>query len=323
MPGIGNGLPEYRAALEGLQKNPVAIPRQPGKSKDQRQRQTGWIASWFPRSISWTGTGISPPFPACALYRIFNPVTGLIGNTRYREFGPNRSTDVLQHHPEKQHPVCPRIFNPDLYLDDNTSSAHQKIALGRELFFDKVVFDSKHSFFFPTPKSVHRWINNHVWQSTVFPLRPQRSTIWNAACSGESFPQQTSSLENQVMQVLNNANRNAWLSAKRRKDPARPEYASLRPGYRGLIPEKRHGISATRSPVTGVRGCVNAGSTNMQGVRFSQQSQRLYEILFMVRQMRHLSFYAFIQRNKPPIIIIQKQNLLIGVPTGTTKDAQL
>ncbi len=102
----------------------------------------------------------------------------------------------------------PGIFDPHRFLDDNTSSA-EKIILGRKLFYEKQLSKNKKrscaSCHVPG-KAFTDGLKTSVALDGHSPLPRNAPTIWNVALQRSLFVDSRSrNLEDQVMQVLNNA----------------------------------------------------------------------------------------------------------------------
>ena len=103
---------------------------------------------------------------------------------------------------------APGIFDVNKYLDDNTTSI-DKIELGRKLFFEKQLSkDNKRSCAtcHDPAKAFTDGLSTSVAIDGHTALPRNAPTLWNAALQRNLFLDNRSfSLEDQVMQVLNNA----------------------------------------------------------------------------------------------------------------------
>jgi cytochrome c peroxidase len=138
-----------------------------------------------------------------------DPVTQIVGNYKQAKgYGENRSPMFYSTIKKNNGLFAKDIFDSNKYLDDNTTSA-DKVRLGRRLFFDKQLstdnkrscatcHDPSKAFTDGFAKSIA--IDGH----TVLPRNAP--TLWNAALQRNLFLDNRSfSLEDQVMEVLNNA----------------------------------------------------------------------------------------------------------------------
>lgn len=138
-----------------------------------------------------------------------NPVTRLVGEVKkQRGFNDNRSPLYYSTIIKNNTLFTPGAFNVNRYLDDNTTSA-EKIEMGRKLFFDtKLSSDGKRSC--ATCHDPRRAFTDGLATSTALdghsPLTRNAPTLWNVALQRNLFlDSRSNSLEDQVMQVLNNA----------------------------------------------------------------------------------------------------------------------
>lgn len=143
------------------------------------------------------------------IMQYLNPVTQII--TDYKKakgFGENRSPMFYSTIKKNSTLFAMGIFDANKYLDDNTTTP-EKIALGKKLFFDTQLsagsqrscatcHDPAKAFTDGLPVSIA--IDGHT------KLPRNAPTIWNAALQRNLFADSRSvSLEDQVLQVLNNA----------------------------------------------------------------------------------------------------------------------
>jgi len=138
-----------------------------------------------------------------------NPITGIVG--RYKQakgFGENRSPMFYSTIKKNNTLFATGIFDANKYLDDNTTSA-EKIELGRRLFFEQQLSaDNKRSC--ATCHNPAKAFTDGLATSVAIdghtPLPRNAPTLWNAGLQRNLFLDNRSfSLEEQVMQVLNNA----------------------------------------------------------------------------------------------------------------------
>jgi cytochrome c peroxidase len=170
-----------------------------------------------------------------------NPVTNMIG--RYKtanNYLDNQATLFYSAIKKNNTLFAPSAFDPYRFLDDNTSSP-SKIELGRKLFFEKGLSSNSQR----SCASCHqpeKAFTDGLKTSTALdghsPLLRNAPTILNAALQRALFlDSRSSNLEDQVMQVLNNANEmhgSAIETAKKIID--QQEYKPL---YEKAYPDKR------------------------------------------------------------------------------------
>lgn len=327
----GNGLPECRAALEGVQKILSLyhdnLEKQIGDKANRLDRLLVSAFNFLDRYRDFNA------FPRMRFIQEYlNPVTGLIGEYKeYREFGPNRSPMFYSTIRKNNTLFAPGIFNPDLYLDDNTSSA-QKIALGRKLFFDKKLSsDNKHSCAscHDPKKAFTDGLTTSVAIDGHSPLRRNAPTIWNAALQRNLFLDSRSpSLEEQVMQVLNNASEMHGSAQKAaEKILLDPEYSTL---YAQAYPRSDPGKAAQN--VCNAIACyertliaLNARfDKHMRGIpSLSQQEINGFNLFMGKAKCGTCHFMPLFSGAKPPRYYYTETEV-IGVPDkNLKKDARL
>ena len=204
-----NGLPECEAAMTGVQKILLLYEADIKETEKDKSRQLyGLLNSakdYLKRNTDFNA------FDRMRFIRAYlNPVTQIIGDYKQKKgFGENRSPMYYSTIKKNNTLFAPGIFDVKKYLDDNTTSP-DKIKLGQKLFFDKQLSrDNKRSCAschqpgkaFTDGLSTSLAIDGHT------PLPRNAPTLWNAALQRNLFLDNRSfSLEDQVMQVLNNAN---------------------------------------------------------------------------------------------------------------------
>lgn len=138
-----------------------------------------------------------------------NPVTQFVGEVKNkRGFVDNRSVFFYSSITKNNSLFAPGVFDVNKYLDDNTTSK-EKIELGQKLFFEpKLSADGKRSC--ATCHNPAKAFTDGLATSMAIDGHSQLTrnapTLWNAALQRNLFlDNRSSSLEDQVMQVLNNA----------------------------------------------------------------------------------------------------------------------
>jgi cytochrome c peroxidase len=138
-----------------------------------------------------------------------NPLSQLVGEVKKkRGFVDNRSIFFYSSITKNNTLFAPGVFDVNKYLDDNTTSK-EKIELGQKLFYEpKLSADGKRSCAtchnpakaFTDGLATSKAIDGHSLLTRNAP------TLWNAALQRNLFLDNRSiSLEDQVIQVLNNA----------------------------------------------------------------------------------------------------------------------
>ncbi|MEP7237117.1 MAG: cytochrome c peroxidase [Ferruginibacter sp.] len=138
-----------------------------------------------------------------------NPVTELVGSVKKKlGFVDNRSPFFYSGINKNNTLFAPSAFDVNKYLDDNTTSG-EKIELGQKLFYEPLLSaDGKRSC--ATCHNPAKAFTDGLATSTALDGHSQLTrnapTLWNAALQRNLFlDNRSSSLEDQVMQVLNNA----------------------------------------------------------------------------------------------------------------------
>jgi cytochrome c peroxidase len=138
-----------------------------------------------------------------------NPVTKIVGEYKQAKgFFENKSPMFYSTIKKNNTLFEPGIFDVNKYLDDNTTSV-EKAILGKKLFFDKQLsIDNKRSC--ATCHNPAKAFTDGLASSVAIDghtaLPRNAPTLWNAALQRNLFlDSRSQSLEDQVMQVLNNA----------------------------------------------------------------------------------------------------------------------
>ena len=138
-----------------------------------------------------------------------NPITAIVGTYKKEKgFSENRSPMFYSTIKKDNTLFAAGIFNANKYLDDNTTSA-EKIALGKKLFFDKQLSAGNQrscATCHNPAKAFTDGLTTSIAVDGHTALPRNAPTLWNAALQRNLFLDSRSiSLEDQVMQVLNNA----------------------------------------------------------------------------------------------------------------------
>ncbi|GAB2828715.1 cytochrome c peroxidase [Ferruginibacter profundus] len=200
-----NGLPECGAALNGLQKI-TAIFKNNFDTKEYAQLQ-----ALFNDALHYIQQHNNfNSFNRMEFIRVYlNPVTAIIARYKMaRGLGENKSPMFYSSIKKSNTLFDVGIFDVNKYLDDNTISP-EKIALGKRLFFDtQLSVDNKRSCAtcHNPAKAFTDGLSTSVAMDGHTALPRNAPTIWNAALQRNLFfDNRSPSLEDQVMQVLNNA----------------------------------------------------------------------------------------------------------------------
>lgn len=138
-----------------------------------------------------------------------NPITEIVSTyKKTKGFGENRSPMFYSTIKKNNTLFAPGIFNANKYLDDNTTTP-EKIALGKKLFFDKQLSAGNRrscATCHNPAKAFTDGLSTSIAIDGHTSLPRNAPTLWNAALQRNLFLDSRSvSLEDQVMQVLNNA----------------------------------------------------------------------------------------------------------------------
>jgi cytochrome c peroxidase len=204
-----NSLPECNAALEGLQKI-LALYKDSIEVQDKGSCKQLFSLLTGARNYL-TGHNDFNGFNRMQFITAYlDPVTKII--TRYKKakgLEENRSPMFYSTVKKNNSLFAPDMFDANKYLDDNTTSA-EKITLGKMLFFDKQLsLHNKRSC--ATCHNPAKAFTDGLTTSVAIDghtaLPRNAPTLWNAALQRNLFLDNRSfSLEEQVLQVLNNAN---------------------------------------------------------------------------------------------------------------------
>lgn len=143
------------------------------------------------------------------IQQYLNPVAAMIGEYKVANNYKDNSTSLFYSAIKKNNTLFSAFaFNPYRFLDDNTTSP-AKVELGRKLFFEKQLSSNNQR----SCASCHQpekvftdGLKTSMALDGHSPLPRNAPTIWNAALQRSLFYDSRSrNLEDQVMQVLNNA----------------------------------------------------------------------------------------------------------------------
>ena len=203
-----NSLPECKAALAGVQKIVLLyatdIRTTGSDTRNQLQGLLTAAQNYLDHNKNFNSFNRMQ-----FILDYLNPITGIVG--RYKQakgFGENRSPMFYSTIKKNNTLFATGIFDANKYLDDNTTSA-EKIELGRRLFFEQQLSaDNKRSC--ATCHNPAKAFTDGLATSVAIdghtPLPRNAPTLWNAGLQRNLFLDNRSfSLEEQVMQVLNNA----------------------------------------------------------------------------------------------------------------------
>jgi len=175
-----------------------------------------------------------------------NPLTKIVGEYKQaKAFAENKSPMFYSTIKKNNTLFDSAVFDVNKYLDDNTTSA-EKVILGKKLFFDKQLSaDNKRSCatcHIPA-KAFTDGLATSVAIDGHTALPRNAPTLWNAALQRSLFLDNRSpSLEDQVMQVLNNAKEMHGSAQKAaEKIVAQKEYVTL---YSKAYPSAENGNAA-------------------------------------------------------------------------------
>jgi cytochrome c peroxidase len=200
-----NALPECAAAIAGVQKILFFYKQDIEAVKfNQLQNLFADVQVYLKQNADFT-TFNRMQFITAYL----NPVTKIVGDYKIAKgFGENKSPMFYSTIKKNSTLFAKDIFDVNKYLDDNTTSA-EKTALGRKLFFDtQLSKDNKRSCAscHNPAKAFTDGLATSVATDGHSSLPRNAPTIFNAALQRNLFLDNRSpSLEDQVMQVLNNA----------------------------------------------------------------------------------------------------------------------
>ncbi|MGG9960177.1 cytochrome-c peroxidase [Ferruginibacter sp. SUN106] len=200
-----NGLPECGAALKGLQEI-IAVFENNFNTKEyaQLQRLLNDAQHYLQQHNNFN------TFNRMEFIRAYlNPVTAIIARYKLAKGLAENKSPMFYSSIKKNNTLFDAgVFDVNKYLDDNTISP-EKIALGKRLFFDtQLSVDNRRSCAtcHNPAKAFTDGLSTSVAMDGHTALPRNAPTIWNAALQRNLFfDNRSSSLEDQVMQVLNNA----------------------------------------------------------------------------------------------------------------------
>ncbi len=203
-----NSLPECRAALNGLHQILSFY------EEDIKQNVSPESKS-LKEVLAAAGTYLDKNNNFNAFNRMefiqlyLNPITELVSTyKKAKGFGENRSPMFYTTIKKNNTLFAPGIFNANKYLDDNTTTP-EKIALGKKLFFDKQLSAGNQrscATCHNPAKAFTDGLSTSIAIDGHTALPRNAPTLLNAALQRNLFLDSRSiSLEDQVMQVLNNA----------------------------------------------------------------------------------------------------------------------
>ena len=207
-PETANALPECKAALEGIKKILSFY-------EADLKATLGESATLLFRTMDLAQTYISQHSNFDAFNRMefirsyLDPITRSVGDfKKQRGFADNRSAMYYSTIKKDRSLFSDSAFDPNKYLDDNTISV-EKIELGRQLFFEsRLSADGKRSCAtcHDPSKAFTDGLKVSVALDGHSPLTRNSPTLINAALQRNLFlDSRSNSLEDQVLQVLNNA----------------------------------------------------------------------------------------------------------------------
>ncbi len=203
-----NGLPECSAAIAGVQKILLIYEADIKQMNKDKNRQLHELLN-SARNYLKQHTDFNSFNRMRLITDYLNPVTKIVGDYKQvKGLNENRSPMFYSTIKKNNTLFAAGIFDVNKYLDDNTTSA-EKIKLGKKLFFDKQLSaDNKRSCatcHIPA-KAFTDGLTTSLGSDGHTTLPRNAPTIWNAALQRNLFLDNRSpSLEDQVLQVLNNA----------------------------------------------------------------------------------------------------------------------
>jgi cytochrome c peroxidase len=203
-----NGIPECSAALKGIRI--ITSCYQETFDKVLGDKSTQLFQLLEKAQVYLNKNTAFDNFNRMYFIRQFmNPVTRLIGEVkRGLGFLDNKSPLFYSSITKNNTLFAPDIFDVNKYLDDNTTSK-EKIELGQKLFFEtRLSADGKRSCAtcHDPGKAFTDGLKTSLSIDGHSPLKRNAPTLWNVALQRNLFlDNRSNSLEDQVMQVLNNA----------------------------------------------------------------------------------------------------------------------
>ncbi len=207
-PSAGNSLPECAAALEGLQKI-LLLYRQDIKQADAPAEQQ--LYGMLPKAVNYLRQNREfNSFNRMEfILQYLNPLAKIIGAYKTKKgYAENRSPMFYSTIRKNNNLFAAGIFNANKYLDDNTTSP-ARIEMGKLLFFDnRLSRDNNRSCAtcHNPSKAFTDGLSTSIAVDGHTALPRNAPTLINVALQRNLFLDNRSfSLEDQVMQVLNNA----------------------------------------------------------------------------------------------------------------------
>ena len=203
-----NGLPETSAALNGINKilgfYKSTLDSVLGNKSIQLQKHLTASQLYLNNNLNFNS------FNRMYFIRQYiNPITAFVGEAKKKlGFTDNNSPFFYSSIIKNNTLFAPQVFDVNKYLDDNTTST-EKIELGQKLFFEpRLSADGKRSC--ATCHNPVKAFTDGLVTSMAMDghslLTRNAPTLWNAALQRNLFlDNRSNSLEDQVMQVLNNA----------------------------------------------------------------------------------------------------------------------
>ena len=207
-PEVANALPECKAALEGIKKilsfYSDGLNNTLGVKTVDLNKLLNAAQVYLQQNNNFNSFNRMQFITA-----YLNPVTTIVGEfKKIRGLADNKSAMYYSTIKKDNTLFFPGAFDANKYLDDNTISA-DKIELGRQLFFDPMLsVDGKRSC--ATCHNPAKAFTDGLTVSVALdghsPLTRNSPTLLNAALQRNLFmDSRSNSLEDQVLQVLNNA----------------------------------------------------------------------------------------------------------------------
>lgn len=203
-----NSLPESAAAINGVQTIVLLYEKEIQRATGNQSRQIFLLLNsakvYLQRNSDFNR------FNRMQFITTFlNPVTHTIGEYKqFKGFGENKSPMFYSTIKKNNTLFAPGIFDASKYLDDNTISP-AKISLGKKLFFDTQLSSENNRSCASCHDPAKAFTDGHKTSIAIdghTALPRNAPTLWNVALQRNLFLDNRSfSLEDQVMQVLNNA----------------------------------------------------------------------------------------------------------------------
>ncbi|MGC4100203.1 cytochrome-c peroxidase [Ferruginibacter sp.] len=203
-----NGLPECGAALKGVQKILLLYKDDMNTVNAAATKKLQQLLDAAQQYLQ-LHTDFNAFDRMEFIIKYMNPITVIIGDyKKAKGLGDNKSPMFYSTIKKNNTLFAAGIFDANKYLDDNTTST-EKILLGRKLFFDKQLSSGKQrscATCHNPAKAFTDGLSTSVAIDGHTALPRNAPTLWNAALQRNLFLDSRSfSLEDQVMEVLNNA----------------------------------------------------------------------------------------------------------------------